>query len=374
MLAFKGSEHLTLGAEIELQLIDPSTYDLKPASTKILDRLNRPSPKVKAEIFQSMIELNTAICKNAHEVRDDFEQTVHELIPICNEIGVRLSGCGSHPFALYTDRVIFPSSSYADLTDRNKWVAKRLMIFGLHIHIGMKNADAAVQFINALHHYLPILLSLSASSPYWHSDDSGLASSRITFFEAIPTGGHASLYHSWREFSELHDTLIDAAAIRSAKDIWWDIRPNPDFGTIEIRICDSPPTLKEAVALIALAHALCHWLHDKFKTGGTIHPPQEWIIRENKWRASRYGLDAQFILDSKPTIKSARAMTMELLAILAPYATRLHYENEFDYLRLVIKHGASHERQRKAYQKSNFLGAVVKQATEEFANNKPTWI
>ncbi|MGE3974741.1 MAG: YbdK family carboxylate-amine ligase [Bdellovibrionales bacterium] len=373
MLDFKKSEHLTLGTELELQLIDPSTYDLKPSSLKIFEKLNAEHPKIKAEIFQSMIELNTGICQNAHEVNSDFQATVQELTTICNDLGVRLSGGGSHPFALYTDRIIHPSPRFAELIDRNKWIARRLMIFGLHVHIGMKDPETAVQFINALHHYLPILLSLSASSPYWHSDDTGLASSRITFFEAIPTGGHASLYGSWNEFVELYDKLIETESIQSCKDIWWDIRPNPDYGTVEIRICDTPPTLKEAVAIVALIHTLCLWLNQKFKTG-VINPPPDWIMRENKWRASRYGLDAHLILDSKPTVKPARALILELLSILQPHAQQMKYEEEFEFIRKILKNGASYERQRLAYQKSNFLGAVVKQTIEEFASNKPDWM
>jgi carboxylate-amine ligase len=371
MLTFNRSEHLSIGAELELLLVDTSTYDLKPISNKVIERVANPE-RVKSKVFLSTIELATQMHRTAHQIRDELETSVKDLTNICGELGAKVCGMGAHPFALYTDRVIFPSGHFASITDRNKWIAKRLSMFGLNIHIGMKDTTSAVQFINALHHYMPMLLSLSANSPYWHSDDTGLASSRISFFEATPTGGHASTFSDWDDFETLHDTLVKCESIKTFEDLWWDIRPNPTRGSVEIRICDIPSTRKEVIAIMALVHSLCHWLEEKFKAG-VILPPKEWIIRENKWRASRYGLEANFILDDRPTLKSARAMVHELFSILQPISDRLNYRSELDYLKHMVQNGVGYERQRRAYQKSNFLGAVIKQSIEEFASNTPVW-
>jgi glutamate---cysteine ligase / carboxylate-amine ligase len=361
---------MSIGVEVELQLLDRHTYDLTPASPKILAQVGFGNPKIKAEILQSMLEVNTSICRNANEVQEDLQASFGIVRDVCDEIGVKLASTGTHPFARYNERKIFPAKRYQDLIDRNQWIARRLMIFGLHVHVGMESGDDAIRMNNALLHYLPVILALSASSPFWQGEDTGLASSRITFFEALPTGGHPCLLKNWDDFIRLHSSMIRSEAIRSTKDIWWDIRPCPHYGTLEIRICDGPATLAETVSLVAFIHALCHWLRERMADGEKIPPPAYWVLRENKWRASRHGLDADFIINNRGDSIPMRKFIMTLLKRIEGISRRIGYTEHLEFLKTCMAQGLSYDRQRA-------LGSdplnIIKFVSDEFDAGMPLW-
>ena len=180
---------------------------------------------------------------------------------------------GSHPFAQYADSVIYPADRYRLLMERNQWAARRIMTFALHLHLGARDGDHAVALINFLMPYMAHFLALSASSPFWQGEDTGLASSRITVFEALPTAGHPPTYTSWKEFETLYDSLVTSGSISSVKDLWWDIRPRPEYGTVEMRICDGVPTLSETIALVVLFEALTRRLDEEYSAGARPAPP-----------------------------------------------------------------------------------------------------
>ncbi|MES2855585.1 MAG: YbdK family carboxylate-amine ligase [Bdellovibrionota bacterium] len=373
-LHFAESQPLTLGVEVELQLLNSETLDLTTAALEILE--NYPnSERVKAELFQSMLEINTGICKDAHDVRKDLKGSMGEIRTLCKKMGLRVASAGTHPFANYSHRVLHPAPRYQELIDRNQWIARRLMIFGLHVHVGMRSGEHAIQMNNALLHYLPILLALSASSPYWHSEDTELASSRITFFEAIPTGGHPCLLDSWQDFELLYARLIESKAIRSTKDIWWDIRPSPSFGTLEIRICDGLPTLDETVALTALIHALCIYIDSEYMKGRRFRPPPDWIMRENKWRASRHGVEAALIINEDGATESFSDNLQRLLTTLKPIAETNQYLDEFEFIQKIIERGPSYKRQRAfAKQCGGDMKKVTESLADEFDAETPIWV
>lgn len=363
---------LTLGAEMELQLLDSKTYDLKASSLEVLKRIT-PTTKIHAELFQSMLEINSGICRDAHELEQDFAESVARLRKVTDELELKIAAAGTHPFAEYGERKLYPDARYRELIDRNRWIARRLMIFGLHVHVGMRDGDHAIHMNNALLHYLPIFLALSASSPYWRGEDTELASSRITIFEALPTGGHPCLVRSWQEFIDLYAALERSGAVRSVKDIWWDIRPSPGYGTIEVRICDGLPTVSETVAVVALVHAVCHWLDRRMQKGETFAAPAYWIIRENKWRASRHGVEAQMILSEGGQTQSMRAVVEELLTTLEPELPDLGYGFFYANIRRNLAHGLSYVRQKKIAQ-SHLVNAplgVAQHLVREFEQNAP---
>lgn len=367
-IAFQSSSTpLTVGAEIELQLLDPVSFDLTPCSPDVLKRVG-PTTKIHAELFQSMIEVNSGICRDVHELERDISASVALLRRITDQIGVKLAASGTHPFAHYQERKLYPAPRYQALIDRNQWIARRLMIFGLHVHVGMRDGEHAIQMNNALLHYLPLLLALSASSPYWRGEDTELASSRITIFEALPTGGHPCLVKDWADFEALYDKLQKTNSVRSVKDIWWDIRPSPGFGTIEVRICDGLPTLKETMGVVALIHALTHVIDQQLQTGKRFPPPSEWIMRENKWRASRYGMDADMIVDEAGHLKPMRELVLEVLAEVTQ-ETKLNYETFFQSIRDNLDRGFSYNRQRSF---ANTL-EVTRHLNREFESNRPEW-
>ena len=213
-LEFEKSEPLTLGAELELQILNRDTFDLSSSSPLILEGLGS-CEVIKSEIYQSMIEIITGICQNAHQVKDELGTAYSTLSKVCDKLNLCLASAGSHPSAIYQDNLIFPGERYLQVLKNHQWIAKRLLIFGLHVHVGMRSGDHAIQMTNALLHYLPLFLALSASSPFYKGEDTNLASSRITFFEALPTGGHPYTFNSWSDFNEIYSTLLRSGSISS---------------------------------------------------------------------------------------------------------------------------------------------------------------
>jgi carboxylate-amine ligase len=362
---------LSLGVELELQIIDAKTKDLAPGSPAIFERLGGEQKHIKPELVQAMIEINTGICETVREVQRDLEIQITSLKQICQELGYTLASAGSHPFARYADRILYPAERYRTLIDRNQWLARRLMIFGLHIHTGMRDAEHAMAMNNAMLHYLPHLLALSASSPFWQGKDTGLASSRITIFEALPTAGHPCIFQHWGDFEAFYDSMIASRSIGSIKDIWWDIRPHPDYGTVEIRVCDTPATLEETVSLVALTQCLYHWFDQQYKEGKTIAPPPYWILRENKWKAARYGLEAEIILNERGRTNLLRSEIEWLLKLLEPLSDSLGCGPEFRRIHTMLERGCSYERQRAVYAKEGTFLAVAESLIEEFWSGKP---
>jgi carboxylate-amine ligase len=369
MLEFARSAPFTLGVEVELQIVDRTTLELAQKATQLLSRWSGPKT-VQPEIFQSMIEVNTGVRANAAEAEADLRATMIPLLSLAREQGVRFIASGTHPTARYQDRALFPAERYHGLIARNQWIARRLLIFGLHVHIGMPDPETCIAVQNELLWDLGLLLAASTSSPFWQGEATGLASSRITVFEAMPTGGMPSLVKDWAEFADLVGILTRSHAITSLKDLWWDIRPSPKYGTLEIRVCDGLPTVRETAMVVALAQGLARRAGDRVTKGcARTHPPA-WLVRENKWRASRHGLDAEYVVSDDGTTEPAR-----------PYLARILDELERDghlvgndaYVaplrRLAQGAPTSAERQRAVFERSGSFGAVTKSLADEFEDD-----
>jgi carboxylate-amine ligase len=372
-LPFKGSDSMTLGVEMELQIISKETKDLVAGAPKIFEKLGGEQPHIKPELMQAMIEINTGVCDSVKRVRADLDEQVGTLRGACEGLGFMLASSGSHPFARYSDRIPYPAERYAYLIDRNRWMARRLMIFGLHVHVGMRDAEHVWQMNNAMLQYLPHVLALSASSPFWQSKDTGLASSRVTIFEALPTGGHPCTFENWQEFESFYDSMIASKSIASMKDIWWDIRPNPDYGTLELRVCDGLPTINETVGLVAFVQCLYRWLDEQYRNGTKFTPTPYWILRENKWKASRYGVEASIILDEAGRTNLLRDEINTLLTTLAPFATSCGCEEELAVVRVMLEKGLSYERQKKVYEREGTFLAVTEMLIKEFEDDTPVY-
>jgi len=369
-LTFHPSPRMTLGVELELQILDARSRDLSPGAWRIFESLGPDRPHIKPEIFQSMIEINTGICEDVGQVRSDIDAAIAEVREACGGLGLAIAAAGSHPFARYGDRSLYPTERFQSLIDRNQWIARRLMVFGLHVHVGMRDGDHAVAMLNGMLPYLPHLLGASASSPFWQGDDTGLASSRITIFEALPTAGHPCTFGSWAEFMSLYDSMLASRTIGSIKDIWWDIRLHPDFGTVEVRICDIPPTVSEILSLVALTQTLFRWLDGQHREGRRFTPPPDWILRENKWRASRWGLEAEIVLDAEGRTTSLRRDLERLVTTLEPVAAELRCGAELRGLGKAIERGTSSDRQRRVFQRTHSLELVTEALVEEFQTDR----
>ena len=263
---FNSSPTPTVGVELELQILDPETMNLIAGAPRILAHVG-DDDHVKPELIESTIEFNTDVCPNVAAVRIELIERVNDLLRTCDRLGYEIASVGTHPFAKWAEQVITPKERYQELVNRCQWPARRLMIFGLHVHVGVSSGEKAIAVFNSLTTYLPHLLALSSSSPFFDGCDTGLASSRVMIFESLPTAGLPYRFINWAEFQRLITTLVNARAIWSIREIWWDIRPHPGFGTVEVRICDGLPTLDETVAMTALIQALVVWLCGQYDEG-----------------------------------------------------------------------------------------------------------
>jgi carboxylate-amine ligase len=349
-IPFHSSERASLGVEWELQLVDRQTRELTSGATEILAELTPAGldehPKAKHELLQSTVEIITGICTTVAEAKADLAGTLAEVVAAADRRGLGVMCAGSHPFTRWDSQEISPKERYAQLVERMQWPARRLQIFGVHVHVGVRSPEKVIPIVNALTQYLPHFLALSASSPYWAGCDTGLASARTKVFEGMPTGGLPHLLADWAEFEEYMATLIRAGAIESVREVWWDVRPHPEFGTVELRVCDGLPTLDEIGAVAALAQCLVEQFDTQLDRGYTLPTPVEWVLRENKWRAVRYGLDADIVVDEKGTVRPVRQEVTDLVEELAPTARRLGCEAELADVRRVLAAGASYQRQR----------------------------
>lgn len=367
---FNGSPNPTLGVELELQIIDPETKNLVSGAQQILEQTQNDT-HVKPELIQSTIELNTDICSNIAAVRMDLTERVHELIKLCDELGYELASAGTHPFAQWAEQEITPKERYHMLVDRCQWPARRLMIFGLHVHVGVPSGEKAIAIFNSLTTFLPHLLSLSASSPFFDKCDTGLASTRVKIFETLPTAGLPYRLLNWAEFQRFMITLVNAKAIESIREVWWDIRPHPGFGTVELRICDGLPTLDEIIAMTALIQALVVWLSEQYDEGMYLPIHRHWIVRENKWRAARWSIDAEIITDEEGNLKPLSEDIENLLETLSPVAKRLGCHEEMMGVQDIMRIGPSFKRQRKIYAETGDYKQVVEVLIKELRENLP---
>lgn len=371
-ITFTSSGILTLGVEIELQILDKGDFKLLPKADIILKE-DGDFKNLKPEFYMSTVEINTDKCHNVHEVEKDLSTSLNRLDEIGSKTGVSFATTGCHPFACYSECIITPSERYNELIDRNQWLTRRMTVYGLHVHIGMKSGDDCIRFNNFFMNFTPHLLALSASSPFWRGEDTGLASCRPTTYEAMPTAGQPYKVQNWKEFEDLYHTLKKCNAIQSLKDLWWDMRPSPNYGTLEIRVCDGPASLNEALAITCYIHLLAHWFNDNANWIEQFPQPMRWISRENKWRAMRHGLEAEMVVNSDGDTKAIKDEIEEWILKTAPYAEKLGYTKYVSMLRDILNKGNSSSRQREVFAKTGSLQAVARHNAEEHAKRTPIW-
>jgi carboxylate-amine ligase len=361
---FTSSHRASLGVEWELELVDLQTRQLASASDDILASISPNGdgehPKAKHELLQSCVEVITGICQTVAQAREDLSATVAEVTKAAEERNLGVMCSGTHPITDWATQRITDNARYALLVERNQWMARQLQIFGVHVHVGVRAPEKAMPIVNGLLSYLPHFLALSASSPYWIGSDTGLASYRSKVFEALPTAGLPYQLSGWPAFEKYMEALISSHAIESVREVWWDIRPHPGFGTVELRICDGLPTLDEIVCVAALAQCLVERFDRQLDHGYTLPEPRPWLVRENKWRAARYGLDAEIVVDNSGSVQPVTEAITDLVDDLLPIARRLDCERELESIPRLIHLGASYQRQRAVAAANNGdLAAVV---------------
>jgi carboxylate-amine ligase len=375
-VTFNASERSTLGVEIEIGIVDTQTRELACVASPILTTVGATypegeHPRAKHELYESTIEVITGICDTVDDARRDLTATLAELDVVMAPQGFAFEGAGLHPTARWFDLQMTQGERYQRLVDRIQWPARRLMTHGVHFHVGVRSAEKVVAITDALSAYLPHFVALSASSPFWHGHDSGLASVRTKIFEAMPTAGLPPKLEAWSDFEAFMDTLLRAGSISSVREVWWDIRPHPDFGTVELRMCDGIPTMSEVCALAALAQSLVEHLDTMIDEGRELPSRRDWVRRENKWRAARDGVQAELVIDDAGNVRPIVDDITDMVNALRPTARALKCEDELMSVLDIAHNGPSYMRQRNVVKEGGSLLDVVDLLVAEFAHDRP---
>ena len=356
---FAGSERPTLGVEWEFALVDAQSWDLSNEAAEVIADIGA-TPRVHKELLRNTIEVVTGVCDTVAEAMEDLRSTLIPIRTAVEDRGMELFCAGTHPFAQWSAQELTDGPRYAELINRTQWWGRQMLIWGVHVHVGVSSAHKVMPIISSLLNHYPHLLALSASSPFWAGEDTGYASNRAMMFQQLPTAGLPFQFRSWREFERFVHDQKKTGIIDHLNEIRWDIRPSPHLGTVEVRIFDGVSNLRELSALVALTHCLIVDLDRRLDAGEQLPVMPPWHVQENKWRAARYGLEAIIILDADSNERLVTEDLDDLLTRLAPVAESLHCSSELAAVADIPRRGASYQRQRRvAEANGGDLGAVV---------------
>ena len=356
----------TVGVEEEFQIVDPKTWELRSHVSELLAS-SAPTlgEQIKREMHQSIVEVGTKVCGDVNELRDEIFRTRRELTGAAERVGLAVAAAGTHPFSNWMDQVISPGARYENIVEELQQLARSLLIFGLHVHVAVPDKTTMIDLMNEVRYFLPHLLALSTSSPFWMGRDTGLKSYRTTVFRRFPRTGLPDQFGSWSEYENYVNLLIDLHSIDDAKKIWWDVRPHPTFGTLEFRVCDVPTRPEEAIMLGALCQAIVVKLHKLYTRNLGFRSYARALIEENKWRAARWGIDGKLVDFGKRAEVPMRHLSLELLEFLDDVLDELGSREAVNYIHTVLREGTSADRQLAVYRKTSDLKAVVQHVVQE---------
>ena len=358
---FASSLGPTLGVELELNLVDAQTLALRSGVVPILESLPPElHGSVKPELFQCYLEINTAICRDVAEVERDLTAKIKVVEQLARNQGMRLYWGGTHPFSRWQDQEVTPDERYLGLVDLLQETARRLVTFGLHVHVGLDSGDMAIMICDRILPHLPMLLALSVNSPFWQGRNTGLHSHRIKIMETLPTSGLPPLMRNWSEYTWLLNHMIQTGFIKTVREIWWDVRPHHNFGTIEVRICDMPPSLHHVLGLTALIQCLVHDLSEEIDRGTYQNNCHPFLIRQNKWRACRYGMEARLVDPQTFQSIPVRKVVHRLLDRLEDRALELGCSSQLEIVRELADRQTGSVLQLEAYRQTGDLAEVIR--------------
>ncbi|WP_019481559.1 glutamate--cysteine ligase [Arthrobacter sp. TB 23] len=368
-IEFAQSAQSTLGVEWELALVDRYNGDLVSVANQVLRGVaaNHPElqedeehPHIKQELLLNTVELVTGICHTVAEAKADLSRSLAAVREVTDPMGVELFSAGSHPFSVPRSQPVTDKERYFKLIDRTQWWGQQMVIYGVHVHVGLDRRDKAMPILDGLVNYVPHFQALSASSPFWGGDDTGYASQRALMFQQLPTAGLPFQFPSWTEYESYVQDMFTTGVIDSVNEIRWDIRPVANLGTIEMRVCDGLSTLQDVGAVAALTQCLVDEFSTTLDNGGTIPTMPPWHVQENKWRAARYGMEAIIILDAQGKEQLVTEHLVEVLERLQPVAKKLGCVEELGDVEKILARGAGYQRQRRvAAEHDGDLSAVV---------------
>ncbi len=360
----------TIGIEEEYQTVDPVTRDLRShiATEMLAQGKMRLEERVKAEMHTSVVEVGTRICGSIEEARKDICELRREMVKLAQEHGLVLVAGATHPFADWRTQEIYPDPRYHQVVKDLQLVARANLIFGLHVHVGIEDREAAIRIMNSMRYFLPHIMALATNSPFWLGLNTGYKGYRAKVFENFPRTGIPDAFSSYSEFDNYVSLLVRTNCIDNAKKIWWDIRPHPFFNTVEVRACDIPLRAEETVAIAALIQAVAAYLYKLHAANQDFRQYTRSLIAENKFRAVRYGLDGKLIDFGKQEEIPLRDLIEEILVLIDPVVDELESRKAIDGIRTILKTGTGADRQLKVFEESKGdLKAVVDYMAKETA-------
>lgn len=349
---FPGSPRPTIGIEWEIALVDKVSRDLSNTAAAVFDevgelRAHDGTPQVTKELLRNTVEIVSGVHETVGAAVEDLLGTMRTVRRAADPLGVDLFCAGTHPFAQWSTQQLTRTAHYDELIERTQWWGRQMLIWGVHVHVGVSHRDKVFPILNSLLLSYPHLLALSASSPMWSGSDTGYASNRALMFQQLPTAGLPFQFENWRQFEHFVHDQLKTGVFEQLGGMHWDIRPAPKWGTIEVRICDGTSTARELAALAALIHCLIVDLDRRVENGEELPTLPPWHVQENKWRAARYGLDAIVIVDSDSNERLVTEDLDDLLERLEPTARRLDCVDELAMVAEIPRRGANYQRQRK---------------------------
>ena len=366
---FNGSSKPTLGLELELFTVDKNNLGLTNGAPEILKHF-KDNSFFKEELLQCIVEITTDVCNHPQELVDDIAPKINEAINYSENNDIHLLSMPIHPFSRVSQQSVTENKRYLEFLDRMQWPIRRLLITGIHVHVGVNTGEMAIAVVNGMRRYIPYLIALSANSPYFEGEETGLSSTRTKIFQSLPNTGIPIDLTNYSEFQKLMRTLIQANSIESIREIWWDVRPHPAYGTVEIRVCDSIPDLEVIQDLAALIQALVVGLCKHYENGTQLPYLDTWIIHENKWRATRYGIDAKLILDSDGNQEDITTVIKDTIFALEPEINNLKISESMDRIisRIDSRH-SYYKEQIKLYNKNKSFKDLISTSVEMFKNS-----
>jgi carboxylate-amine ligase len=358
----------TLGVEEELMIVDDESMELVSAIEEMI--LSIPSEtegQVKPELMQSVLEISTNVCRSTAEAAGQLEDLRRRVRETAEAKGLAIASAATHPFARWEEQRIVDRPRYLEVVDALRFVARQELLFGLHVPVGSDDPEKAIHVANGMRVHLPLLLALSTNSPFWRGVPTGLMSTRTPIFKTFPRVGIPPRYDGWDDFQERVDFMVEAKAVEDYTFFWWDVRPHPKFGTVEIRVCDAQTRLEHTIALAALVQSMCKELAEHFEAGGELATYPREMLEENKWLAARYGLEGELVdlpLSSRvATVDLAR----RLVERLCPHAEELGCLRELETIEDMVDRGTGAQRQLAVWRADRDLRALVRKLVEATA-------
>jgi carboxylate-amine ligase len=347
----------TIGIEEELMILDAESLELVNAIESMLEPAT--VGEIKPELMESVLEVSTAPCADTSEAGEQLRTLRRQVIARAATKGLAIGSAGTHPFAMWEDQRIVARPRYRDLISALRFVARQELIFGVHVHVGVDDADKAIHVTNGMRVHMPVLLGLSANSPFWRADTTGLASTRTPIFRAFPRVGIPPTYKSWEDYEKRIEFMVEAGVIEDYTYLWHDVRPHANFGTVEIRVMDSQTRVEHTLGLAALVQALVKELCEHFDSGGELSSYPFEMLDENKWLAARHGLEGEIVDLPSPDRVSTRALARRLLDRMREHCQELGSEGELEAVEDLLQRGNGAARQVVVYEANHDLREVV---------------